>query len=90
MKCEAEESGDHGEDYQDPFIAEGLSHLPPSSDSDNPQPTTARTTRRRGTLAAAKKKRESLKRRWFRHQERWAYQRDRENLMNSDADDENL
>jgi hypothetical protein len=86
MKCEAEESGDRDEDYQDPFIAEGLSHLPSSSDSDNPQPTaTARSTRRRGTLADAKKKRESLKRRWFRYQERGAQQH-RENLMDSDSE----
>jgi hypothetical protein len=67
LKCEAEESGDHDEDYEDPFIAEGLSLHPSDSDSDNPQPTaTARSsTRCRGTLAAAKKKCESLKRRWL-------------------------
>ena len=84
------ETGDHGEDYQDPFIAEGLSHLPPSSNSNNPQPTTAKMTQCRGTLTAVKKKHKSLERRWFHHQERWAYQHNREYLMDSDANNENL
>lgn len=91
MKCEAEESGDRDEDYQDPFIVEGLFFLPSSDESDNPPPVAARGTRRGGTLAAAKRKREALQRRWFRWQERRGHHGNMENLTDvevSSADDD--
>ena len=72
MQCEAEER-EEGSDFEDPFIAEGLSSS--SSDSDLPaQPARGNISQRR--LHAAKAKHEKLMRALFRAKEKW--RRDRE------------
>jgi hypothetical protein len=73
MQCEDEEREGDDSDFEDPFIAEGLSSS--SSDSEiAPQPPRGNASQRR--LHAAKAKREKLKRALFRAKEK--RRRDRE------------
>jgi DDE superfamily endonuclease len=74
MQCESEEQEDTDSDFQDPFIAEGLSS---SSDSEvTPQPPRRNISQYR--LHAAKAKREKLKRALFRAKEKRRHDREAE------------
>jgi hypothetical protein len=76
MQCEDEEQEDVDSDFEDPFIAEGLS--PSSSDSEPTlQSHRGNTSQRR--LHAAKAKREKLKRALFRAKEKREHDREAEN-----------
>jgi hypothetical protein len=82
MQCEDEEQEDVDSDYEDPFIAEGLS--PSSSDSEpTPQPRRGNISQRR--LHAAKAKREKLKRALFRAKEQRRCDREAENEEREDS-----
>lgn len=80
MQCEADERAEEDSEYEDPFIAEGLSS---DSDSDGrPPPRNANASQVR--MHGAKKKREKLKRALFRAKERRRHEREVEDAAFED------
>lgn len=75
MQCEDEERKDVDSDFEDPFIAEGLS----SSSGSEPTPQRYRGNISQRRLHAAKAKREKLKRALFRAKEQRRCDREAEN-----------
>ena len=76
MQCEDEERDDADSDFEDPFIAEGLS--PSDSDSDPAPQRLPRGNASQHRLYAAKAKREKLKRALFRAKEKRRRNREEE------------
>ena len=77
MQCEDEEREDADSDFEDPFIAEGIS----SSDSDSDDPAPQRLPHGNASqhrLYAAKAKREKLKQALFRAKEKRRRNREEE------------
>jgi len=86
LKVEAEEKDDSDSDYQDPFVAEGLTD---SSDDENTilRDTVPRTQRARATtLAAGKRRRNQLKSRLFKARERQAERRHQQDETSASED----
>ena len=77
MQCEDEERDDANSNFEDPFIAEGLS--PSDSDSDDSAPQRLpRGNASQHRLYAAKAKREKLKQALFRAKEKRRHNREEE------------
>ena len=76
MQCEDEERDDANSNFEDPFIAEGLS--PSDSDSDPAPQRQPRGNASQHRLYAAKAKREKLKRALFRAKEKRRRNREEE------------
>jgi len=85
MQCEDEEQSDADSDFEDPFIAQGLSLS--DSDSDGPAPQRLpHGNASQHRLYAAKAKREKLKRALFRAKETRRRNREEEEELESIID----
>jgi hypothetical protein len=78
MQCEEDEHTDNGSEYEDPFIAEGLSSSSSDDDGDSaplPRPSQNANLQR---LRVAKAQREKLKRALFRAKDRRRQRREQD------------